>query len=100
MKTTYISMAILAMALSSQTAAAKLSTSHSIVPVQNKIEFNIEAEIVSNINEMLANLQAPTIKNDAAKQLNINTVQLQTNKLVREVGENLPEFKFKVILAD
>jgi hypothetical protein len=100
MKTTYISMAILAMALSSQTAAAKLSTSLSIVPVQNKIEFNIEAEIVSNINEMLANLQAPTIKNDAAKQLNISTVQLQTNKLVREVGENLPEFKFKVILAD
>jgi len=49
---------------------------------------------------MLANIEAPAIKTDAAKQLNIDTVQLQTNELVQNLGKKLPEFKFKVVFAD
>jgi hypothetical protein len=49
---------------------------------------------------MLANLQAPDIKTNVAKQLDLSTVQLQTNELVQNIGEKLPEFKFKVVFAD
>jgi hypothetical protein len=100
MKTTYTIMAILATLLISQTASAKLGVKSSTIQLINKIEINVEAEIVSNINEMLANVRAPSIKVDATKQLNIDLVKLQTNELVHNVSENLPEFKFKVVLAD
>ena len=93
-------MAILATVLFSQTAAAKLGTIRSTIQLDNKIEVNVEAEIRNNINNMLAKVQAPTIKTDVAKQLDFVTVQLQTNELVHNVSENLPEFKFKVVLAD
>jgi len=100
MKTIYTTMAILALALFSQTATAKLGVNHSTVQLQSKIEVNIEKEIVYNIKQMLANVEAPAIKADAAKQLNIDTVQLQTNELVQNLGKKLPEFKFKVVFAD
>ncbi|MFT6992339.1 MAG: hypothetical protein ACJASL_004339 [Paraglaciecola sp.] len=100
MKTTYTIMAILATVLFSQTAAAKLGIIRSTIQLENKIEVNVEAEIRNNINNMLAKVQAPTIKTDVAKQIDFITVQLQTNELVHNVSENLPEFKFKVVLAD
>jgi hypothetical protein len=100
MKTTYITMAILATTLFSQTAVAKLGANPSTVQLNSNIQINIEAEIVDNINQMLGNLQAPTIKNDIVKQLNIDTVQSQTNELVQDIDEKLPEFKFKVVIAD
>jgi hypothetical protein len=100
MKTTYTIIAILATVLFSQTAAAKLGENRSTNQPENKIELNIEAEIVNNINLMLANVEAPTIKTDVAKQLDIDTVQIQTNELVQQAGAKLPEFKFKVVFAD
>ncbi len=100
MKTTYTIMAILATVLFTQTVAAKLGANRSTMQLENKIEVNIEAEIINNINKMLANVQAPTIKTDVVKQLNIGTVQLQTNELVQNLGKKLPEFKFKVVITD
>ena len=100
MKTNYTIMAILASMLFTQTATAKLGASRSTVQLENIIEINIEAEIVNNINMMLANVQAPSIKTDVAKQLNIGTVQAKTNELVHNVAKQLPEFKFKVIIAE
>ena len=100
MKTTYIIMALLATLLCTQTAAAKLGTDPSAIQFESKFDINVEAEIVQNINMMLANVSAPTIKTDVAKQLNVSTVQLQTNQIVQQVVENLPAFKFKVVLAD
>lgn len=100
MKTTYITMAILATTLFSQTAVAKLGANRSTLQLESNIQINIEAEIVDNINQMLGSLQAPTIKDDVVKQLNIDTVQSQTNELVQDLGEKLPEFKFKVVIAD
>jgi len=100
MKTTYTTMVILALTLISQTADAKLAANRSVLQLESNIEINIEAEIVNNINEMLGNVQTPTIKTDAAKQLDISTVQFKTNELVKNVTETLPEFKFKVIIAD
>jgi hypothetical protein len=100
MKTTYTIMAILATVLITQTADAKLGANRSTTNLESKIEVNVEAEIVNNINNMLANVQASTIKTDVAKQLNIGTVQFQTNELVQNVANELPEFKFKVVIAD
>jgi len=100
MKTTYTIFAILATLLFSQPASAKLGAYRSTTQSDNKIEVNIEAEIVNNISKMLANVQAPTIKTDVAKQLDIGIIQSQTNELVQGVKENLPHFKFKVVIAD
>ena len=100
MKTTYTILALLATLLCTQTAAAKLGANLSTIQFESKFDINVEAEIVNNINKMLANVAAPSIKNDVAKQLNISTVQLQTNQIVQGVAETLPGFKFKVVLAD
>lgn len=100
MKTTYTIMAILATVFFTQTATAKLGANRSTAQLENRVQINVEAEIVNNINQMLGQVTSSTIKTDVAKQLNISTVQLQTNDLVRNVGEKLPEFKFKVVIAD
>ena len=100
MKTTYTTMAILGLALLSQNAAAKLGANRSTNQLENNIEINIEAEIINHINMMIGNVQVPTIKTDVAKQLDISTIQLHTNELVQNVAEKLPDFKFKVIIAD
>ena len=100
MKTTYTILAILATVLFSQTSAAQLGANRSTIQPESKIEINVEAEIANHINNMLSNVTKPSIKNDVAKQLDIGMVQLQTNELVQRVTERLPEFKFKVIIAD
>ena len=100
MKTTYTIMAILATLLFTQTVTAKLGSNNATVQLESKIKVNVEAEIINNINEMLENIQAQTIKTDVAKTLDISTVQLQTNELVQNASKNLPEFKFKVVIAD
>ena len=93
-------MAILTAVFCTQTATAKLGVDRTTIQLESKIEVNVEAEIVDNINKMLSNVQVPNIKTDVAKQLDIGTIQLQTNELVQNVGEKLPEFKFKVIIAE
>jgi hypothetical protein len=100
MKTTYTIMAIFATALFTQFVAAKLGTDHSTNGLENQIEVNVQAEIISNINSMLENLETPTIITDVSKQLNISTIQFQTNQLVQNVDKELPEFRFKVVIAD
>ncbi len=100
MKTIYTTMAILTIALFSQTAVAKLGLNHSQVQLQNKIEVNIEEAIVDNITNMLSNIQAPTTETYVAKQLNIGLIQFKTNALMQNVNETLPAFKFKVVIAD
>jgi hypothetical protein len=100
MKTTYTIMAILASLLFMQTASAKLGSNRSTIQLESTIGINIETEIVNNINMMLADVQAPAIKTDVVKQLNIDIVQSQTNELVQNVSEKLPEFKFKVVIAE
>ena len=93
-------MAVLAALLFTQTVAAKLGSNNATDQLESKINVNVEAEILNNINKMLENVQAQTIKIDVAKQLDISTVQLQTNELVQNASKNLPEFKFKVVIAD
>ena len=88
------------MSLFSQIAAAKLGANRSTLQLESKMQINVEAEIIDNINEMLANVQAPSIKTDVAKQLDISTGQSQTNELVQDVNKKLPEFKFKVVITD
>ena len=100
MKTTYTIMAILASVLFTQTVSAKLGSSDSATQFETSTGINIKTEIVNNINMMLANVQAPTVKTDVFKQLVIDTVETQANEMVQLVGERLPGFKFKVILAE
>lgn len=100
MKTIYTTMAILASVLFIQSASAKLVPNRSTIQLESIIGINIETEIVNNINMMLENVQAPAIQSDVVKQLNIDMVQSQTNELVQNVSEKLPEFKFKVVIAE
>jgi hypothetical protein len=100
MKTTYTLMAIFASLLFTQIANAKLGGNRSSIERETKIEINVEAEIVNNINEMLANVKAASVKSDITKQLEIDTVQSQTNELVQAASEKLPAFKFKVVIAE
>ncbi|MFQ3191173.1 MAG: hypothetical protein ACI936_002310 [Paraglaciecola sp.] len=100
MKTIYTTMAILASVLFIQSASAKLVANRSTIQLESIIGINIETEIVNNINMMLENVQAPAIQSDVVKQLNIDMVKSQTNELVQNVSEKLPEFKFKVVIAE
>ena len=102
MRTTYTIMALLATTLFSQTVAAKLGANSSTIQLENKIEVNVEAEIIDNINNMLSTLKVETIKTDAVKQLNNDSVESQTNELVQNVSATIPEFKFKfkVVVTD
>lgn len=100
MKTTYTLMAILVTLLFSQATSAKLADNRANLQFENQIDLNVENEIVNNINEMLLNLEIPEIKTDVTKQLGMSTVELQTNELVQDTGEKLPEFKFKVVFTD
>jgi hypothetical protein len=100
MKTSYTIMAILASVLFSQAATAKLGATRSTLQFENTMGINIETEIVNNINLMLENIQSHNTQADVVKQFDIETLESQANVLVRSVGENLPEFKFKVIIAE
>ena len=62
MKTTYTILAILTLALFSQTVAAKLGSNRATLQLESNIEINIEAEIINNINDMLGNLQRQRLK--------------------------------------
>ena len=100
MKTSYTIMAILASVLFTQTASAKLGLEHATLQFEDTIGINIETEIVNNINIMLANVPLRTAKADVVKQFDIETLESQANELVHNVGEKLPSFKFKVIIAE
>ena len=100
MKTTNTLLAILVSVLFTQTAKAELSSNRSTIQLKSSIGINIETEIDNNLITMLANIQASFIKTDVVKQLIIDTLQSQTNEIVLNVGETLPEFKFKVVIAE
>ena len=100
MKTSYAILAVLATVFFTQSATAKLGANRSTMQLEKHMEVNVEAEIVGTINDMLANIKTSTIKEDVTKQLNIDSVQSQTNELVQTINETLPEFKFKVVFAD
>ncbi|MBU3001804.1 hypothetical protein [Paraglaciecola arctica] len=100
MKTSYSILAVLATVFFTQSATAKLGANRSTMQLEKHMEINVEAEIVGNINDMLANIHTSSIKDEVTKQLSIGTVQSQTNELVQNIDATLPEFKFKVVLAD
>ena len=100
MKTSYTIMAILASVLFTHTASAKLGLEHATLQFENTIGVNIESEIENNINLMLANVQSHSTQAELVKQFDIETLESQANELVQNVGKKLPEFKFKVIIAE
>jgi hypothetical protein len=100
MKTTYTILAILASVLFTQSATAKLGVNRIKLQFENTIGINIESEIENNINLMLANVQSHSTQAELVKQFDIETLESQANELVQNVGKKLPEFKFKVIIAE
>jgi hypothetical protein len=100
MKTTNTIVTILVSVLFTQTAKAELSSNRSPIELESSIGINIETEIDNSLFAMLANIQVPFIKTDVVKQLKIDTLQSQTNEIVLNVGETLPEFKFKVVIEE
>jgi hypothetical protein len=68
--------------------------------VNQNVEFNLQQEVEQNLQLMLADIKAPNINTDVVKQLNHGYVLTQTNKLVATASESLPQYKFKVVIAD
>jgi hypothetical protein len=101
MKTTFTITAIFAFTLATSLYTPAVNAKMGAKNTQpNKIELNLRAEIKQNFNNIFAQANGPAIKQTAAKHLNTGALQLQTNELVRNVGEQLPGFKFKVVIAD
>ncbi|MEP0354842.1 hypothetical protein [Paraglaciecola sp.] len=87
--------------LSSLLIIAFLSTSTANAKINETIqESSLEAQIKQNITTMLGFTKAPVSQADIAKEINTAALELQTNELVRSNNDQLPKFKFKVIIAD
>ena len=71
-----------------------------LTAVKTDIELNINLEIEQNFRSMLAEIQAPPIDAEIVKQLNHSFLEQQTDQLVKNALNELPEYKFKVVLTD
>jgi len=104
MKTTFtktaILLAIMTSVFTNTNVQAKMSDK--IISSDNLAiaDFNIEHEINSNLQQMLSAIDAETLKYQINKQLSEQTLELQTNQMVKDADEQFPAFKFKVIIAD
>jgi hypothetical protein len=87
-------------ALLALSANAKMSNVSDLAPINNTVQVNVQAEIKTNLNNMLANLSAPTIELDIARNINASAIELQTDELIRIVDQQLPGFRFKVVITD
>ena len=65
-----------------------------------KLELNLQQTVEQNLQSMLAAIDAPNINTDIAKQLNHGYLLTQTNQLLQNAEQSLPEYKFKVVIAD
>lgn len=63
-------------------------------------ELQIVEEIKSGINNMLAELGFPEVKHQAKKHLQHNTAERQATELVNAANQQLPEYKFKVVITE
>ncbi|MFT5675412.1 MAG: hypothetical protein ACI808_001343 [Paraglaciecola sp.] len=80
-------------------STASLATTK-ITAVKTDIELNINLEIEQNLQSMLAEIQAPHINTEIVKQLNHSFLEHQTDQLVKNALNELPEYKLKVVLTD
>ena len=55
----------------------------------NDIELNIHLEIEQNLHSIMAEMQAPGINSEVAKQLQQGYLQHQTDQLVKNAGNSL-----------
>ncbi|MFT2090995.1 hypothetical protein [Paraglaciecola sp. 2405UD69-4] len=82
--------------LATPAAQAKLNSA-----VENESQTtSLEAEIKQNIANMIGLTEAPVSKSQIAKEINAAALELQTDELVRSNNEQLPKFKFKVVIAE
>ena len=63
-------------------------------------EIQIIEEIKSGFNNLLADLGFPEVKYQAKKQLQHNSTERHATELVNAANQQLPEYKFKVVIAD
>ena len=63
-------------------------------------ELQIVEEIKSGFANMLAEIGFPEVKHQVKKSLQHNTTEQQATELVNAATEQLPEYKFKVVIAD
>ncbi|WP_340676869.1 hypothetical protein [Paraglaciecola sp.] len=79
--------------------AATASQLEHTVALQNH-ESQIVEEIKSGFSDLLADLGFPEVKLQAKKQLQHSTTEQQAAELVSAATAQLPEYKFKVVIAD
>ena len=63
-------------------------------------ELQILEEIKSGFNNMLADLGFPEVKHQAKKHLQRNSAEQQATEIVNATNQQLPAYKFKVVIAD
>ncbi|MCF2950110.1 hypothetical protein L0668_18490 [Paraglaciecola aquimarina] len=98
---TVLSALVLATALFTQTANAKIEKPSSTkTQVENKFDFDLIAEINDVIKTVMGDVEKPAIKKTIAKQLNADRVELKANEMVQDLDKTLPKFKFKVVIKD
>ena len=86
--------------LFSQMAFATTAT-----PAENKVASqSFESQIIEEIKlgfaDLLAEIGFPEVKVQANKMLQHNTTEQQATELVNSGTAQLPEYKFKVVIAD
>jgi len=83
------------------TLATLLVTSAAFANTANQnLELNLQQEVEQNLQLLLADIMAPNINTLVVKQLNHGYVLTQTNELLNAASQSLPEYKFKVVIAD
>lgn len=83
------------------TLATLAMTNAAFANTENQnVELNLQQEIEQNLKLMLADIKAPSINTDIVKQLNHGYLLAQTDKLLETASQSLPEYKFKVVIAD
>ena len=71
-----------------------------ITAANNDIELNIHLEIEKNLQSMLAEMHTPGIHSVVVKQLQQGYLQHQTDELIKNAGNALPNYKINVVLTE
>ncbi|MGJ8681649.1 hypothetical protein [Paraglaciecola sp.] len=105
MKTLFTKPILTALALTTllfaQSANAKLENKQTEKPqIEKQYDFDLLVEINTLINQVMGDVEKPSVKKDIAKQLKADRVQLKADELIQQVDKTLPKFKFKVVIKD
>ncbi|KXI28775.1 hypothetical protein [Paraglaciecola hydrolytica] len=99
-KLSIFKLAVLSAYVFGQVASAATASQLDDAVITQNSESHIVAEIKAGFADLLADLGFPEVKLQAKKQLLHSTNEQQATELVSAATAQLPEYKFKVVIAD